>query len=98
MKITKTGFDIKVNEGSSWKIYILKDFEAYKASNLMSIMATANQTEEKDGGYWGVQGCEVLRDCRVPSFFHDRGYWMVSVEHNHGDWKKPQTYELYIVE
>ena len=96
MKVTKTSFDMKVNEGSSWKIYVCKDYETYRV--LMDIVSTTNVLEEKTGGYWHAQGCQVLKDCRVPAFFHDRGYWMVSIEHNHGDWNKEQTYELYIAE
>lgn len=94
MKITKTEFDMKVNEGSSWKIYICDSIDTMHT--LMAVLNTAGDPNTIDN-YYHVQGCEVLKDCRVPEIFHDRGYWMVSVEHNHGDWNKPQTYELFIV-
>ena len=51
-----------------------------------------------DGWYYSVSTAKVLKDCRVPEFFHDRDYWVTVIEHNNGDWNKESKYELYIVE
>ena len=48
--------------------------------------------------YFSIQICEIHKDCRVPDFFHDRGYWTLSIEHNNGDWDARKSYELFIVE
>lgn len=51
-----------------------------------------------NGWYYTVGMNKVCKDCRVPTFFHDREYWVVAVEHNNGDWNKKPTYTLYIAE
>lgn len=96
MKITRTEFNHKVNEGSSWKVYICKDHDTMNV--MLKVLGTAAPFTEKEHGYWTVSGNEVLQDCRVPSFFHNKGYWLACVEHNRGDWNKEPTYELFIVE
>lgn len=94
MKITKTEIKVNVNESSSWIIYITKTYEEAKALHQFAV----TQEEMLGGWYYSVSTSEVMCDCRVPAFFHDRGYHMTVVEHNNGDWNKPQKYELYIVE
>lgn len=95
MKFVKTTFNVKVNEGSSWKVYICKTHET--ANTLHNIMMTAG-INTKDS-YWSVStSYRIGNDCRVPDFFHNTEYAMTCVEHNNGSWSKEQTYELYIVE
>ena len=48
--------------------------------------------------YYTVSTVEVKKDCRVPEFFHDHGYFATVIEHNNGDWNEAPKYELYIVE
>jgi hypothetical protein len=95
MKITKTNFDMKVNVSSSWIVYITKDLET--AQNLLS-MEMVHREMLCGEWYYSVSTCKVMRDCRVPSFFHGEQYYSTIVEHNNGDWDKPQSYSLYIVE
>lgn len=94
MKFIKTTFDLKINEGSSWKVYVCKDSET--ASAIHNMMMTAGIIT-KDA-YWSVSTNKVYSDCRVPEFFHNQNYWITAIEHNNGSWKENQTYELYIVE
>ncbi len=95
MKMIKTDFDLKVNVSSSWTVYITKTCQE---ANM--IHQTCLTQKEILGGDWHyhVSTAEVQRDCRVPEFFHDRGYWATIVEHNNGDWDKAPTYTLYIVD
>lgn len=96
MKITKTEFNMKVNVSSSWIIYISKTYE--QASAVQEMLKPQKEMLKSNGWYFSVQTVKVCKDCRVPSFFHDAGYFMTVVEHNNGDWSKPATYELNIVE
>ena len=95
MKFTKTDFHKKVNEGSSWKVYVCKKQET--AYEIHKMMMTAG-TSSKDN-YWHVSTIPGDGHCViVPEFFHDSPYWFTVIEHNNGDWNNEQTYELYIVE
>jgi len=94
MKLVKTEMKVKVENGSSWMVYVCKSYEEAKA---VQEIAMSHKTLLKDW-YYSVSTCEVLKHCIVPSFFHDRGYWVTVVEHNNGDWNKAPAYELYIVE
>lgn len=98
MKITKTEFHMDVNAGSSWKLYLFRKGDEANQQAMYATLMTACPFSEKDGGYWHVSGCPVMSDCRVPEFFHGDQYYLICVEHNQGDWNKPFTYELYIVE
>lgn len=97
MKITKTDFNLKVNNSSSWIVYITKTREEARA-----IHATAMTQREMlcklQGWYYSVMTREVAEACLVPEFFHDRGYYMTAIEHNNGDWNATPSYTLYIVE
>lgn len=97
MKITKTGFHMDVNHGSSYKIYIFRDSNDPNIRIMYDTLMTVQCYDEHDGIFWHVSGGPA-DDCRVPEFFKGRGYYMICVEHNRGDWNKPFTYELYIVE
>lgn len=94
MKLVKTNFEMNVNESSSWIIYITKNAE--DAQNIYNMCMT--QKEIMNDWYYTISMNKVCKDCRVPTFFHDREYWMVAVEHNNGDWNKKPTYTLYIAE
>ena len=94
MKIIKTDFNIQINVSSSWIVYITKTME--EAINLHKFALTQKESMGLDWYY--VSTVDVKRDCRVPEFFHDHGYFATIIEHNNGDWDKPQKYELYIVE
>ena len=98
MKITKTDIDMKVNASSSWAIFVSKSYEEAKAiEQVVRAFARSTILGNKDG-YCRASINEIITDCRVPSFFHNRGYWICSVEHNNGSWENEQTYALYIVE
>ena len=94
MKFTKTNFKLKLNNSSSWIIYIAKTYE--EAIAVQEFAKT--QKEMLNGWYYSVSTAKILKDCRVPGFFHDRDYWVTVIEHNNGDWNKESKYELYIVE
>lgn len=94
MKLVKTNFEMNVNESSSWIVYIAKNAE--DAQNIYNMCMT--QKEIMNGWYYTVGMNKICKDCRVPTFFHDRDYWMVAIEHNNGDWSKKPTYTLYIAE
>lgn len=96
MKITKTDFNLKVNASSSWIVYITKTREAANALHHMGM--TQSEMLKPLGWYYHVSTAPVCKDCRVPEFFHDSDYYMTAIEHNNGDWNKPSTYTLYIVE
>lgn len=94
MKITKTDFNLKINNSSSFKVYVCKNRE--HAFEIMHLAMTMIPT----GGDWYAHaGCnEIIKDCRVPPFFHNMGLWVAVVEHNNGSWDSEPKYELYIVE
>lgn len=94
MKLTKTEMKIKTENNSSWIVYVCKSYE--EASAIHEI-ARSHKALLKDW-YYSVSTCRVMKHCIVPSFFHDKDYWVTIVEHNNGDWNKEASYELYIVE
>lgn len=96
MTMTKTDFNLKVNNSSSWIVYITKTYEETKAIHQTAM--TQREMLLPLGWYYSVSTNEVRKDCRVPKFFHERGYYMTCIEHNNGDWSKDPTYTLYIVE
>ena len=96
MKMTKTDFNIQVNASSSWIVYITKTWE--EANNLHKFALTQREIMLGSDWHYTVSTVDIKRDCRVPEFFHDHGYFATIIEHNNGDWDKPQKYELYIVE
>ena len=97
MKFIKTDFDNAPKETgfSSWIIYITKTREEAQA-----VYNMASTQKAIHGGDWryNVSMNEVLKDCRFPHFLHDRGYWMVAIDHNNGDWSIKPTYTLFLVE
>lgn len=95
MKMIKTEFSVKVNESSSWIVYLTKSHE-----DAMAVHEALWSLKEMHGGdwYYSVSTSEVITDCRVPGFFHNRGYWVTVVEHNNGSWDKAPAYTLYIIE
>ena len=95
LKFVKTDFHLNVNNSSSWIVYITKTYEA--ASSIHHMAMTQKGMHNSDW-YFTVSTGRVEKDCRVPSFFHDHGYWMTCIEHNNGDWNSAPTYTLYIVE
>lgn len=96
MKLIKTDFNMKVNAASSWIVYLCNSHE--DAQTIHNICLTQRAMHTAGDWYYHISTNKVLEDCRVPSFFHNREYWVTVVEHNNGDWKHEQTYELYIVE
>lgn len=96
MNIIKTDFRKQVNNSSSWIIYLTKTHE--EAEVIHKFAMTQKELLTANGWYYRVSTNPVHKDCRVPEFFHDRGYWITAVEHNNGDWEKAPEYTLYIVE
>lgn len=97
MKLTKLDLDHKVgNNTSSWVIYLAKTYE--EARNMYQFAMTQSPFLKAAGWHYSASCKEVLQDCRVPSFFHDRGYYMAVIEHNNGSWDADQSYTLYIIE
>ena len=97
MKLTSTDFNMKVNESSSYIVYITKSKEIYSSSIQMELRKR-ELLHDQLGWYYSVGGAQVQQDCRVPAFFHGDNFLMVCVEHNNGDWNKQPTYKLYIAE
>jgi hypothetical protein len=98
MKITNTDFNMKVNESSSYIVYITKSKDVYSSIYQME-MRKRELLHDQLGWYYSVIGrAPVQQDCRVPDFFHGDNFLMVCVEHNNGDWNKQSTYKLYIAE
>lgn len=95
LKFIKTDFSLKVNISSSWIVYVTKTHEA--ASSIHH-MAMTEKAIHGGNWYYTVSTNKVMKDCRVPTFFHDRDYWMTCIEHNNGDWNSAPTYTLYVVE
>lgn len=95
MKINKTNAKVDLGNGSSYVVYITRSME--EADVLHCILAT-QVPMHKYPWEFHISSVSVLQDCRIPAFFHDRGYWATIIEHNNGDWDKEPTYELYIVE
>ncbi len=94
MKMTKTDFNVQVNVSSSWIVYITKTHDEAIAIHKF---AMTQKEILGDDWYYSVSTVDIKKDCRVPEFFHDHGYFATIIEHNNGDWDKPQKYELYIV-
>lgn len=98
MKLTNTDFNMRVNESSSYIVYITKSKEAYNSIYQME-MKKRELLHDQLGWYYSVDGhVPVQQDCRVPEFFHSDNFLVVCVEHNNGDWNKQPTYKLYIAE
>ena len=98
MKLTSTDFIMKVNESSSYIVYITKSKEIYSSIYQME-MKKRELLHDQLGWYYSVGGhAPVQQDCRAPEFFHGDNFLMVCVEHNNGDWNKQPTYKLYIAE
>ena len=95
MKFVKTEFASPLNNGSSYIVYITKTAE--EAMSIHSLAMTQMDMHTGDW-YYHVSSADVKKDCRVPTFFHDRGYWMTCIEHNNGNWNSDPTYALYVVE
>lgn len=95
MKITKTSAKVDLGNGSSYIVYITRGME--EAMMLHRIFLTQISIHKHPWEYH-VSSADVCQDCRIPAFFHDRGYWATIIEHNNGDWDKEPTYELYFVE
>ena len=96
MNITKTNCKMDVNPSSSFLIFVCKSYEDAKAVEKIArhLIYMFSSIE----WYLSIQICEIISDCRVPDFFHKRGYWMLIIEHNNGNWDVRQSYELFIVE
>lgn len=95
-RMIETDFDMKVNISSSWIIYITKTWE--DACVIMHSLHETSMMLKENGWYYTTSACEVLKDCRVPEFFHERGYFMVAIEHNRGNWELEPEYKLFLVE
>ena len=106
LKHRKTELQIRNQELQREKSEAIKEFAEGlcdgRVSNDPVVIAVhefaKTQKEMLDGWYYSIQTAKVLKDCRVPEFFHDRDYWVTVIEHNNGDWNKESKYELYIVE
>lgn len=98
MRFIKTNARMSVNASSSFTIYITRTLE--DAQTIHNVLLAQGEMLDQglEGWHYAVQTCKVERDCRVPAFFHERGYWMTAVEHNRGSWDKEPTYCLYIAE
>lgn len=79
--------------GSSYKCYLTHN---YKVAHEICSLLGKQVHDEKE--YWHWSCCKVLRDCRIPSLYHDQGYYMALLEHNNGDWNKTPTYEMIILD
>lgn len=98
MKLTNTDFNMKVNESSSYIVYITKSKEVYDSIYRLE-MKKRELLHDQLGWYYSIGGhAPIQQDCRVPEFFHGDNFLMVCVEHNNGDWNKQPTYKLYIAE
>lgn len=99
MKLISTDFQVKVNESSSFIVYITKDKEIYQSIYQMEMKKREMLHDELGWDLYTVSGhAPVQQDCRVPAFFHGNDFMMVCVEHNNNDWNKKPTYKLYIAE
>lgn len=96
MKFTHTDFKKQVNICSSYIVYITRSNETAHAIHNLEL--TKLDMMKAAGWYYHISTVEVCRDCRVPEFFHENGYWATIIEHNNGDWDKTPTYELFIAE
>lgn len=98
MKLIKTDYKLKVNESSSFVIYICKDIETANTVREMS-QSLINSLKAANKEYYGtVASMECFTACFVPEFFHNKGYYVVKVEHNHGNWVIEPTYDLVIAD
>jgi len=98
MKMVKTEFNHKVNEGSSWIVYITRTLEEAHNLHVFALTQKDLLTGASCEWYYTVSTVEVINDCRVPAFFHNRGYYATIIEHNNGSWDAAPKYELYIAE
>lgn len=96
MNVIKTNFEATFDNGNSFIIYITNTHE--EAMNIHEIHM-ANKSILPNGWYYVVQTASVQEDCRIPKFFHGKGYFATIITHNKGNWNDKNTsYELYIVE
>lgn len=94
MEIKKINITDQMHISSSWIIYVCKDAEiAEDVRRMCENMKPVAGTKE---AYCHVMSCKIYSACMVPEFFHNRGYYMVGVEHNRGDWDLEPTYDLYL--
>lgn len=98
MKMVKTEFSRKVNECSSYIVYIARTYEEARSLHNFAMTYKEMLLESGPSWYYSVSTVSVDKDCRVPEFFHDKGLFATIIEHNNGDWKAPRKYDLYIVE
>ena len=98
MKLIKTEFKHQVNEASSWIVYITKSHEDARDIHQFALTQREMLTASTPDWYYTVSTSEVITDCRVPEFFHNRGYYVTVIEHNNGNWDAEQTYTLYLVQ
>ena len=96
MKLSKVNTNHKVAPGSSYIVYVTDNEQVY--ADIYAMCMTMREMHENDKDwYFTVSGSSDC-DCRAPEFFKGKGYKMVAVEHNNGDWNKPTRYDLYIAE
>ncbi len=98
MKMTKTDFNLQVNISSSYIVYITKTWEEADALHKFAMTQRELLKAASADWYYSVHTADIKKDCRVPEFFHDHGYFATIIEHNNGSWDKAPKYELYIVE
>ena len=95
MKIKKTDYRMDVN--TSTIIYVCDTKEAAYSIH-SALHANRSMVADNPDWYYTVMTTECVTFCLVPKFFHNKGYWVTMVQHNHGDWNKEATYELNLVE
>lgn len=94
MKINRVDIKKNIGNGSSYKVYVCKTWEAAMAIHKIAM----TMKPEADGeNYFTVHSAQAT-SCIVPDFFRDKGYCETIIEHNNGNWKNEPTYELYIVD
>ena len=95
MTITKTNHKMDVQ--TSTIIYVCDTKEAAYSIH-SALHANRSMVADNPDWYYTVMTTECKTFCLVPKFFHNKGYWVTMVQHNHGDWNKEATYELNLVE
>jgi len=74
---------------SSYKIYLTK------SSEVARLIAHARSGELKTEDVISISHGAVIKDERIPSIYHDKGYFYCAVELRNGDYDS-LTYELII--
>ena len=98
MKLVKTNFTHTVNKSSSWIVYITRTREEANALHKFAMTQQELLIGASGDWYYSVSTVKIEKDCRVPEFFHERGYYATVIEHNNGDWNATPKYDLYIAE